>query len=342
MGVTFGHEEVAPMLGAWAVDACDADEAAAVEIHIVGCSDCAREAAILREAAGWLGALEATTPPPQLEVAVLAAARTVRRPAAVAPSTAVQLMLHQADSLSALLASLRPGEWSAQTAAGWTVHELVGHLLAAASYLTWHLGLLNADPADGETAWVPRTEAVLNHERARRPEQTAAAWRTQADLLRLHVEGASEAELDRMIPWFDLQAPFRVLAVVNAFETWVHAEDIRRATWRRPQPPSAADLACMSTLAVALLTQALRQRDDINPGQVRLVLTGGGGGDWKIPVGHGAGDETAPTVTLAADVVEFCTLIGGRLRPDELVCSIEGEIPLAQVLLETATSFAFP
>jgi len=98
----------------------------------------------------------------------------------------------------------------------------------------------------------------------------------------------------------------------------------------------------MSNLAVALLTQNLRQRDDIDPGQVRLVLTGGGGGDWKIPVGSGVGDETAPTVTMAADVVEFCTLIGGRLRPDELVCAVEGEVSLSQVLLETATSFAFP
>src|SRR3954466_1396801 len=122
MGVSYGHEEIAPLLGAWAVDACAADEASAVEVHIAGCAECAREASVLREAAGWLGALEATPPPPQLEVAVLAAARSVRPPAPVVPSTAAELMLHQADGLSRLLTTLRPGEWSAQTAAGWSVH----------------------------------------------------------------------------------------------------------------------------------------------------------------------------------------------------------------------------
>jgi hypothetical protein len=101
----------------------------------------------------------------------------------------------------------------------------------------------------------------------------------------------------------------------------------------------------MSNLAVGLLTQNLGRRDDITPGRVRLVLTGGGGGDWQIAVGHGGDDEenqTASSMVMAADVVDFCTLIGGRLRPEQLVCTVDGDVALRQVLLETATSFAFP
>ena len=340
MGVMFDHDAAVELLGAWALDACTDDEMRAVAAHVAQCDDCTREAAKLREAAGWLGALEAVTPPPSLEAAVMATARARRSGAPVRPSTPAELLAHQADALGVLLASLRDHEWDAVTAAGWTVHELVGHLLAAASYLTWHLGLLTEDPAGGETAWVPRSQTVIDGQRGRRPADTAAAWRVQAELLLAHVSGASEAELKRPVPWFDGEAPMVVLAIVHAFETWVHAEDMRRATGRAPEAPSAADVARMSNLAVRLVADFMA--DGGHEGRaIRVVLTGAGGGDWTLGLG---GFEPAgpPDVTLTADVVAFCTLIGGRLSPAQLPRVVEGDGELGDELLRAAASLAFP
>jgi hypothetical protein len=47
------------------------------------------------------------------------------------------------------------------------------------------------------------------------------------------------------------------VAVIHAFETWVHAEDIRQATGRQPAPPMPADLESMSRLAAQLLGSAM-------------------------------------------------------------------------------------
>ena len=346
MGVTFDHDSVFELLGAWALDACEDDEARAVEAHVAGCDVCAREAMKLREAAGWLGALDASAPPPALEASVMQTA-LARRPAPpVVPSTPPQLLAHQADALGSLLASLGPAEWNAATDAGWTSHELVGHLLASASYLTWHLGLLPEDPAHGETDWVPRSEVVINGERHHDPAHTAAQWRLQAELLLAHVAAADDTEMARTIPWFEGHAPLRILAIVHAFETWVHAEDIRRATGRAPQPPSAGDLACMSDLAVQLIAGALRDGGESgHEGRARVVLTGPGGGDWTIAIGHAAADgfvHGVADVTVTADVVEFCVMVGGRMRPDRLPSRIAGDEALAGDVLATAASFAFP
>ena len=76
------------------------------------------------------------------------------------------------------------------------------------------------------------------------------------------------------------------------------------------------------------------------PGKTaRLVLTGEGGGDWLIPMGGGTAGAT-PDVTLTADVVDWCLLVGERIRPDELDCGVGGDAALAEDLLAAASAFA--
>jgi hypothetical protein len=79
------HEEIQSLLGAYAVDAVDADEAAEVDAHLVDCPRCRAEVAELREVAAMLtysggadapegvwesiaGSLTGTPPPLRLEV----------------------------------------------------------------------------------------------------------------------------------------------------------------------------------------------------------------------------------------------------------------------------------
>jgi anti-sigma factor RsiW len=65
------HASAAELLGAYALDACDDVETAAIEAHIAECADCAAEAARLKTVAGWIGASEATTPPEDLRARLL-------------------------------------------------------------------------------------------------------------------------------------------------------------------------------------------------------------------------------------------------------------------------------
>src|SRR5918995_6805459 len=66
------------LLGAYALDAVDADEAVAVEAYLERAPQAAQEVARLRNAAAWIGATEALTPPPELHDSVLEAARAHR------------------------------------------------------------------------------------------------------------------------------------------------------------------------------------------------------------------------------------------------------------------------
>ncbi|HWW45056.1 MAG TPA: anti-sigma factor, partial [Acidimicrobiia bacterium] len=71
-------DRLAELLGAYALDACDPDETAAIEELLRRRPDLAAEAARLTAAAAWLGATEALEPPARLRDAVFAAADVPR------------------------------------------------------------------------------------------------------------------------------------------------------------------------------------------------------------------------------------------------------------------------
>lgn len=87
-----GHDEIADLLGAYALDAVDADEAAAVEAHLAVCPRCAAEVADHREVAAMLAHSGAPAPeglwsqisasleepPPEMDIPMLAPDRTGR------------------------------------------------------------------------------------------------------------------------------------------------------------------------------------------------------------------------------------------------------------------------
>ena len=321
------------LLGAWALDACEGAEAASVERHLASCAECRAEAVALSRAAAELGELAVSRPLPpdrlQASVAELA----------ISASTPAALFGHQVHTLSGLLETIGPEEWVASTAAGWKVHELVAHLLAGTSYVNWQLGLVQADPGGGELVWLPRSESVIAGHRANEPRGTVHEWRAHADILHRHLVHAAGRELDVAMPWLGHDTPLRVVAMIHAFETWVHAEDIRQATRRSPVAPSPADLESMSRLAAELLGPALGASPTARGQTARLVLTGAGGGELAVPPGE---RPTPPDVTVTADVVSFCRLVGGRIRPADLSYCTDGDGALGRELVETAASFAFP
>ncbi len=65
------HTRVSDLLATSVLDACDADEAVAVEAHLRECSSCATEAHRLRAAGAWFGVERLVPPAPALRHAVL-------------------------------------------------------------------------------------------------------------------------------------------------------------------------------------------------------------------------------------------------------------------------------
>jgi anti-sigma factor RsiW len=68
------HRAASELLGVFALDACDDDEIAAIEGHLIDCPECAAEAAQLGQLAGWIGASQAEAPDLPLRERMLAEA----------------------------------------------------------------------------------------------------------------------------------------------------------------------------------------------------------------------------------------------------------------------------
>jgi hypothetical protein len=71
----------------------------------------------------------------------------------------------------------------------------------------------------------------------------------------------------------------------------------------------------------------------------RLVLTGDGGGDWTIAMGAGEASPS-PDVTVTADVIEWCMLVGDRIDPTAMHLLIDGDPELGRDLVASASSLA--
>jgi uncharacterized protein (TIGR03083 family) len=337
-----GHTAVTELLGAWALDACSAEETATVEDHLAGCPACAAEA----ERMGWVAAGLATTvavpPPMRLRDAVLAAA-VARRPAAgEEASSGYATWVERFDTL---LERLTPAQWRERVIHDLTVQDLVAHLIATDELLAAQLGAdaeAPEDPAELDgTLPARRTAAAIGEHRGRPPERTRAAWRAQAD--RLLRDAAEPGTLDRQVRLADPRLPrqpLRTALVQRLFETWIHTDDIRTLLGGPPDPPNERQVALIVAFGVRLLPAALRLAGaDRPPRSARLVLAGPGGGDWTIsPAVQDAGARRAPDATVTMDAVEFCYLLGNRRDPDSVPHRVEGDPAVAATLLRaTAT-----
>jgi len=135
-----------------------------------------------------------------------------------------------------------------------------------------------------------------------------------------------------------LRRPVRDALVQRAFETWVHAEDLRLALRLDRRPPAAADLRPIVELGVSLLPLAMARGGGPSPGPtVRLVLTGAGGGEWEV-AGSTAGDGSPVAAALVTDVTDFCRLMAGRIEPTRLPHRRYGDAPAIASLLAAAAT----
>ena len=117
------RNEFQDLVGAYALDACEPEEAAAIDAYIAEHADAAAEAERLRDAAAWLGAVGALNPPVALRDRLLAA--VAERPDPLPP---VDALRRETDRFDALLDSLEPADLDVTTYNGLNVRDLVAHV----------------------------------------------------------------------------------------------------------------------------------------------------------------------------------------------------------------------
>jgi len=323
------------LLGAYALDAVDTDEAVAVEEYLERAPDAAHEVARLRNAAAWIGATEALAPPPELHDTVLEAAWS-RRAVRNDDDPFLGAYLSETGRFDAILDTLDDGALDRPTFNGLTVRELVIHLAAMESAVASTIGRPTA-PDVTETDIERRTAHLVERFRDRPLRDARALWRSSVDAVRQWAVAESSAA---DVPLFGLTFSRDSLLVTRAFETWTHADDIRRALGRPEEPPPAEVVARMADLSITTMPAALEIAGRAHPGKTaRIVLTGDGGGDWLIPFGFAPVGET-PDVVLTADAIAWCRCVSERLAPEALPREVEGDPALADDLAAASSAFA--
>lgn len=327
-------KDVDALLGAWALDALDPDEAAAIDAALAADPALRREAAALRAVVTALGDEVAAAPSAELRGEMLARVASMVRPALPATDP-VTAYANQVEAMSELLTGLDADGWRQPALPyEWTVHGLVAHLLVIERYMAGQLGLAPA-VEDGPSGHLQMGADQIAAELARRGPDTAASWHEAAtaiiDALRRGAGPGLEAPVE-LHGW-----PFTVetLMIARAFEVWTHADDIRRATRQELDAPEPADLRSMSRFSVTTLPLVwpLVAPDATFTG-ARVVLTGDGGGTFDL------GDPTTRDALVVADVVDYCRLAARRIATSDLDVVMEGDRETGERLLAAAQVFA--
>ncbi|MFE7636761.1 zf-HC2 domain-containing protein [Kitasatospora sp. NPDC057518] len=286
------HDALRSLLGAWALGACPAREAAELEQHLRDCRECAEEAARLREAAGWLSLDEPLDQPGSLRQQVLDWC-LARRPAELPVPVWGMPYTAETAKLDALLRDLGPEEWQEVAELPWhggtewlRPAEVLGHLTAVDGFLALALGLPDPvpaapglpaarigrrvppqEPAAGPAvprvpaqggpyaAITARTARLVADQRGLAPQSVRSRWRRQAhDLVR---GAALRPQGNTPVDYGFAVLPLRDAFVDRAFECFVHGEDVARAVAYPYDPPAPQHLRQMVELVVRLLPRAL-------------------------------------------------------------------------------------
>jgi uncharacterized protein (TIGR03083 family) len=315
------------LVGAYALDAVEPDEARMLDDYITRDRGAAREAERLREAASWLGAIGALEPPTSLRSRLLTAAAD--RPALLSPA---EVFTAETRRLSELLEALSPEDAETLTHNGLTVSDLVAHLNVVDDAFAQELRApnrewLNADEVARiteaelpELANVPFLNRVARWQHGCRELLDAAAHTTQ--------ERAGGYAADDIL-------------LIRSFEAWTHIGDIRAATGRAPESPAPAVLHTMADLSVRSLPAALSLTGNAQPGRTaRLVLTGAGGGEGMVPMAYGETAGPVADVEVRVPVVDWCLRFADRLDASAVDYAAEGDRALAAAAIEAAPAFA--
>jgi uncharacterized protein (TIGR03083 family) len=255
----------------------------------------------------------------------------------VAEISPTQGLHRAADSLDDLLCALSDDEWRTPVLRDLDVQGLIGHLIGVEDDVRRSL---LGDPGVRDVDHVESTQAIAEQQVGRPPTLTRAEWRAAVDHTIALVD-----DLATDVGVHGMRLTVGALLTVRTFELWIHENDIRHATGRPPSVPDAPTLRLMTGLATDLLPHAAAETAQRGPIDVRLVLTGAGGGTWDLTVGDEPADRGRHRVTrtrlrVVADTIGFCRLAGNRVTPADLDVNVTGDAYLAAGILAAVSSLA--
>ncbi|HTK15237.1 MAG TPA: maleylpyruvate isomerase family mycothiol-dependent enzyme [Acidimicrobiia bacterium] len=323
------RSEFQDLVGAYALDACEPEEASAIDAYVAANPDAAAEAERLRDAAAWLGAVGARHPPAALRDRLLAVA--VARVDGLPP---VEALRRETERFVTVLDSLSDADVDAVTFNGLTVRELVAHVaiideaFVAGADETATRVLITADYVEALTrAELPAT----------------AGWSFEQICARFYAARRDLIDLGGRLAPTTRTGGYTLASalVIRTFETWTHHDDILAATGRVAPEIEAPVMHTMSELAIQTLPLAMTAKGYAYPGATaRIVLTGPGGGDWTIAVTPNEAVAPIPHVVLRVPAVELCRRFADRRSVDEVPFEIEGDPELGRALVDAAPAFA--
>jgi uncharacterized protein (TIGR03083 family) len=339
-------------LAAYALDAHDAEDAAAIAAHLDASPDDVRREQDLRAAAGEFAAavVNEIMPAPDLRSRVLAEARR-RRPPATVVAGASPVDVHRVEVARAvlLLRDLTVDDWvrpvDPPEFAGWTVNDAAVHLVANESLLAHQLGVPVPGIPETATDNEGRTAQARARHAGRPPAHAVAEFEAAAEATDTAVAARGEAGLDEPIDWWGGRAATRAAVLVRAFETWTHADDIRRAIGADMVAPPPASLLTMAHAACGLVPRMLASRGTDHPGRfVRFRFTDLGGAAWDVDLGAVGGVRPAGDNAVDAEIVTeaaaVCRGISGRVDPRELTYDVVGDEQLARDVVDALPALA--
>ena len=273
--------------------------------------------------------------PPGLRERVLAAslrARAVGRPVPDAPEiSAAEAYRRAAGAFYEVLCFLGDHDWRTPVLRGLDVQGLVGHLIGVEDDVR---RCLSGAPEVADASHVESTQAAAIGQ-AWPSALTRADWRRAADCT---LDLVRPADPRTQVAMHGMRLSLGALLVVRAFELWIHENDIRQAAGWAASVPDASTLRLMTELAARLLPHAAARAGLAERVDVRLVLTGPGGGTWDVTVGPGTAGPAA--VSIVTDTVGFCRLVGNRVTPADLDLHVTGDSGRAAAVLAAASTLA--
>jgi uncharacterized protein (TIGR03083 family) len=339
-------------LAAYALDAHDAEGAAVIAAHLDTSRGAARREQDLRSAAGEFAAaiVDEVNPPPALRSRVLAEARRRRAPAeVVAGASPIDVHRVEMARVILLLRDLTVEDWSRPVDPpeldGWTVHDVVVHLVANESLLAFQLGVPVPGIPETATDNEGRTAQAQARHAGRAPAHAVTELDTAAEATTTEIAARGEARLGERIEWWGGHAPTWMAVLVRAFETWIHADDIRRAIGAGMVVPPPASLLTMAHAACGLVPRTLAARGGYRPGRLaRFRFTDLGDAAWDVDLGPAGGVRPAGDGAVDAEIVTeaaaLCRGMSARIDPGELEYAVFGDELLVSDIVDALPALA--
>lgn len=223
----------------------------------------------------------------------------------------------EGDEIDALVADLRPIQWTLPTpASGWTITHQIAHLAA-----TFRLaGIAAADPATfGAIAsrlspdFDANVAAAMSEYLADPPEVLLARWRAEKATA---IKALAQVAPGELVPWLVRPLPAPVLACAGMMELFGHGQDIADALGvRRVWTDRIGHLVGFAVRVwdFGYLARGLTPPDT----EFRFELTAPSGTVWEF----GPRDATDRITGSAAD---FCLLVTRRRHRDDLDLAATG------------------